>query len=99
MPQGSKLSDFEHGRICELHKQGLSQRVIAAEIHGSKTAIFDFLNDPEGYGKVKSTCRPKKISPILSRRIKGVVSQDREQSSRQITADADCSAIKIWRHL
>ena len=31
MPKASKLSEFEHGRIFELHKQGLSQRAIAAE--------------------------------------------------------------------
>ena len=65
MFQGSKLSDFERGRICELHKQGLSQLAIAVEIHRSKTIIFNFLNDPESYGKAKSTDRMKKNSSAL----------------------------------
>ena len=86
MPQQSKLSEFEGRRICELHKQSLSQREIAAEIHHSKIVLFNFLNDPEGYGKAKSTGKPKKISPSLSRRIKRVVSQDRGQFSRQVMA-------------
>ncbi|KAI4871654.1 hypothetical protein NFI96_019893 [Prochilodus magdalenae] len=32
MAKAKKLADFEHGRIVELHKQGLSQRAIAAEV-------------------------------------------------------------------
>ena len=86
MPQESKLAEFERGRICELHKKGFSQSAIAAEINRNKTVIFNFLNDPEGYGKAKSTGKPKKISPSLSRRIKRVVSQDRGQFSRQVMA-------------
>lgn len=101
MPKASKLSEFERGRIVELQKQGLSQRAIAAEVQRSKTVICNFLKDPERYGTAKSSGRPKKISPALSRRIKRVVSQDRGRSSRQIKAltDADCSPITIRRHL
>ena len=68
-------SEFERGRIAELHKQGLSQCAIAPEIHRSKPVICNFLKDPEGYGIAKSSGRPKKISPALSRRIIRVVSQ------------------------
>ena len=101
MPKASKLSEFERGRIVELHKQGLSQRAIAAEVHRSKTVICNFLKDPESYGTAKSSGRPTKISPALSRIIKRVVSHDRGRSSRLIKAltDADCSPITIRRHL
>uniref|UniRef100_A0A3B5PUS8 Transposase IS30-like HTH domain-containing protein n=1 Tax=Xiphophorus maculatus TaxID=8083 RepID=A0A3B5PUS8_XIPMA len=95
------LNDFERGRIVELHKQGLSQRAIAAEVGRSKTVILHFLNDPEGYGTKKSSCRPKKISPALSRRIRLAACQDTGRSSTQIKAitGADCSPITIRRHL
>ena len=54
MPQGSKLSEFERGRNCELHKQGFRSAIVF-EIHRSKTVIFNFLNAHEGYGKEKYT--------------------------------------------
>ena len=49
----------------------------------------------------KSSGRPKKISPALSRRIRMPVRQDTGRSSSQIKAitGADCSPITIRRHL
>lgn len=101
MAKGTKLTDFERGRIIELRKQGLSQRAIAAEVGRSKTVILNFLKDPESYGRKKSSGRPKKISPVLSRRIRRTVRQDTGRSSSQIKAltDADCSTRTIRRHL
>uniref|UniRef100_A0A3Q0S2U3 Transposase IS30-like HTH domain-containing protein n=1 Tax=Amphilophus citrinellus TaxID=61819 RepID=A0A3Q0S2U3_AMPCI len=95
------LTDFERGRIVELHKQGLSQRAIAAEVGRSKTVILHFLSDPEGSETKKSSGRPKQISPALSRRIRLAVHQDTGGSSTQIKAitGADCSLITIRRHL
>ena len=57
-------------RILELHKQNLSQHVIASEIYRSKTVIANFLNDPDACGTKKHTGRPKKIALALSRRIR-----------------------------
>nr|CBN81130.1 Transposable element Tc3 transposase [Dicentrarchus labrax] len=101
MAKAKRLSVFEHGSIVELHKQGLSQRAIAAEVGRSKTFILNFLKDPEVYGTKRSSDRPKKISPALSRRIQRTVHQDTGRSSAQIKdlTDADCSAITIRRHL
>ena len=92
MPRASKLSEFERGRIVELHKQGLSQRAIADTITRSKTVICNFLKDPESYGTAKSSGRPIKISPVLGRSIRRCVSQDRGRNYRQIKelTDADC---------
>uniref|UniRef100_A0A8C1KTG9 Transposase Tc1-like domain-containing protein n=1 Tax=Cyprinus carpio TaxID=7962 RepID=A0A8C1KTG9_CYPCA len=91
----------QNKRIVELHTQGLSQRAIAAEVGHSKTVILHFLKNPESYGTKKSSGRPKKISPPLSRRIRRVVCEDTGRSSTQIKAltDADCSPITIRRHL
>uniref|UniRef100_A0A3B3Y9W1 Transposase IS30-like HTH domain-containing protein n=1 Tax=Poecilia mexicana TaxID=48701 RepID=A0A3B3Y9W1_9TELE len=93
MAKAKKLTDFERGRIVELHKQGLSQRAIAAEVGRSKTVIL--------HGTKKSSGRPKKISPALSRRIRLAVHQDTGRSSTQIKAitGADCSPITIRWHL
>lgn len=101
MAKAKRLSLVERGRIVELHKQGLSQRAIAAKVGRSKTVILHFLKDPESYGTKKSSGRPKKISPALSRRIRRVVREDTGRSSTQIKAltDADCSPITIRRHL
>lgn len=101
MGKAKKLTAFERGRIVELHRQGLSQRAIAAEVGRSKTVILHFLKDPEVYGTKKSSGRPKKISPALSRRIRMAVRQDTGRSSSQIKAitGADCSPITIRRHL
>uniref|UniRef100_A0A3P8U947 Tc1-like transposase DDE domain-containing protein n=1 Tax=Amphiprion percula TaxID=161767 RepID=A0A3P8U947_AMPPE len=101
MAKAKKLSLLERGRIVELHKQGLSQRAIAAEVGRSKTVILNFLKDPEHYGTKKSSGRPKKIPPALSRRIRLAVRQDTWRFSTQIKAltGADCSAITIRWHL
>jgi len=72
MPRAAKLSQLERGRIVELQKQGLPQRAIAAEVGRSKTVVYNFLRDPDIYGKSKSSGRPKTISPTLGRRIKRV---------------------------
>uniref|UniRef100_A0A3Q2CY20 Transposase IS30-like HTH domain-containing protein n=1 Tax=Cyprinodon variegatus TaxID=28743 RepID=A0A3Q2CY20_CYPVA len=87
MAKAKKLTDFERDRIVELHKQGLSQRAIAAEVGRSETVILHILNYPEGYGTKKSSGRPKKISTALSRRI------------RLVITGADCSPITIRRRL
>uniref|UniRef100_A0A3Q2DQ50 Transposase Tc1-like domain-containing protein n=1 Tax=Cyprinodon variegatus TaxID=28743 RepID=A0A3Q2DQ50_CYPVA len=81
----------EKNQIAELYKQGLSRRTIAAEVGRSKT----------GYGTKKSSGRPKKISPALSRRIRLAVHQDTGRSSTQIKAitGADCSPITLRWHL
>ena len=101
MPKASKLTEVERARILDFHKQGLLQRAIAAKVNRSKTVICNFLKDTENYGKAKSTGRPRKISPALSRRIIRAVRKDRGLSSRQIKCitGADCSRLTIRRHL
>uniref|UniRef100_A0AAZ1XMN7 Tc3 transposase DNA binding domain-containing protein n=1 Tax=Oreochromis aureus TaxID=47969 RepID=A0AAZ1XMN7_OREAU len=82
MAKAKKHSLFEHDWVVELHKQGLSQCTIAAEVGCSKTVIWNFLNDPEGYGTKKSSGRTQKISPALSQRIQLAVCQDTGRASK-----------------
>ena len=83
MPKASKLTEFERGRIVELHRQGLSQRAIATEVHRCKTVICNFPKDPDNYETAESSGRLKEISPALSIRIIRVVSQDRRHLRQQ----------------
>uniref|UniRef100_A0A3P8S9U1 Transposase IS30-like HTH domain-containing protein n=1 Tax=Amphiprion percula TaxID=161767 RepID=A0A3P8S9U1_AMPPE len=99
MAKAKKLSLLERGRIVELHKQGLSQHAIAAEVGRSKTVILNFLKDPEHYGTKKSSGRPKKMTPALSRRIRLAVHQETGWTQIKALTGADCSAITIRRHL
>ena len=48
------LTSIDCGRIFELHKQDLSQSVIASEIGTSKTVIANFLKDPDALERRKS---------------------------------------------
>ena len=75
------LTVIERGRILELHKQNLSQRVIASEIRRSKTVVVNFLKDPDAYGTKKHIGTPKKISLSLGRRIRRGVRKSSSQSS------------------
>ena len=59
MLKANKLFEFECGRIVEL------QRAIAAEVHLSKTMIYNFLKDPESYGTAKSSGKTKKKFPCI----------------------------------
>uniref|UniRef100_A0A3Q4MAM1 Tc3 transposase DNA binding domain-containing protein n=1 Tax=Neolamprologus brichardi TaxID=32507 RepID=A0A3Q4MAM1_NEOBR len=60
MAKAKKRSFFEHGRLVELHKRGLSQCAIAAEVGHSNTVIWNFLNDPGGYGTKKVKWKTQK---------------------------------------
>ena len=60
-----KLTGIERGRILELRKQNLPQRVIAGEICRNKTVIANFLKDPDEYETIKHTSLPEKSSLAL----------------------------------
>lgn len=60
MGKAKKLSVLERGRIFEMHKQGLPQPSITAEVGHSETFILNFLKDPEAVGTIMSCRRPRK---------------------------------------
>ena len=101
MGKATRLTDIERGKILKLRGQNFSQRAIAYEIGRSKTVVANFLKDPDIYGSKKSTGRPKKISPALSRRILREVRRNSSQSSNQIKerTNAECSSRTIRRYL
>lgn len=54
------FSQYERGWVVELHKYGLSQQTITAEVEHNKTVIWSFLNDPKDCGTKKSSGRPQR---------------------------------------
>ena len=69
MAKGTKLSEFEKGKITALKRVGKSQRKISKALGRSKTVIWNYLKSPNKYGTRKPTGRPeKKLSPQFKRR-------------------------------
>ena len=55
--------------ILELHKQSLSQRVIASEIGRSGAVIANLFINSDAYGTEENTGGPEKISLALGKKI------------------------------
>ena len=53
MPKGSKLSEFEKGKITALKRVEKSEREIFKALGRSKTVIYNYLKRPNKYGKEK----------------------------------------------
>lgn len=84
MGRGKHLSEFELGQINALKGEGYSERDIAMKINRSKTAVHNYLDNPEGYGKAPRSGRPKSLSERDSRHALRLL-------SNQVTS---CSAVK-----
>ena len=68
MPKGTKLSEFEKGKITALKKSWKISEI--SKVLGlSKTIICNYLKSPNKYGTRKPTGRPEKLSPQFKRRI------------------------------
>ena len=68
MAKGTKLFEFEKGRITALKRVGKSQREISKALGRSKTVISNYLKNPNKYGTRKPTERPEKLSSQFKRR-------------------------------
>ena len=69
MAEGTKLSEFEKGKITTLKKVRKSQREISKALGHSKTVICYYLKSPNQYGTRKPTGRLEKLSPLFKRKI------------------------------
>ena len=67
MAKGTKLSEFEKGKITALKRVGKSQSEISKALGCSKTVICNYLKNPNKYGTRKLTGRPEKLSPQFKR--------------------------------
>jgi transposase len=63
MPKAEQLTEFERGQIAALNATGMPHRQIEASIRRSKTAVTNYLADPENHGRKKRSGRPKKVTP------------------------------------
>ena len=69
MAKGTKLSEFEKGKITTLKRVGKSQWEISKSLGCCKTIIFNYLKSPNKYGTRKPTDRQEKLSPQFKKRI------------------------------
>ena len=101
MAMDKVLTKFEQGRIVEPQRHDLSQRAIANEIGRSRTAIANFIKNPDACVSKESSGRPNKISPSLNRCIRREVKRDSSLTSNQIKANpaAGSNSRTIRRHL
>ena len=67
MAKGTKLSEFEEGKITPLKRVGKSQREILKALGCCKIVICNYLKSPNKYGPKNPTGRPEKLSPQFKR--------------------------------
>jgi transposase len=98
MPRGTKLTEFEKGRIEGLKLAKLSNREIAKNLNRSPKVVNNYLKSPSNYGKKR---RPGR-KPLLTPRDKRLIIQkasNRSISVNQIKRETSLQASKstIWR--
>ena len=101
MAKGTKLSEFEKGKITCLKRVGKSQREILKALGCNKTIIHNYLKSPNKYEIRKLTGRPEKLSPLFKRRIVCEVKKKISSTSKilkSLQVDAPCSTRTIRRH-
>jgi len=62
MGKAPQLTAFEKGQIFGYLDEKKSVREIATKLKRSKDTIYNFLKDPEGYGKNYVAGRPSKLT-------------------------------------
>ena len=62
MGRCSSLTDYEKGRIEGMRDCGTSLRKIASQLGRSHNVVNNYLKNKSGYGKKKTTGRPRKVS-------------------------------------
>ncbi len=82
MAKGTKLFEFEKGRITAGKRVGKSQREILKALGCSETIYCNYLKSPNKYGTRKPTGRPEKLSPQFKRRIVREVKKKTSSTSK-----------------
>jgi transposase len=62
MAKGKKLTERERGMIAALFEEKKTIVEIAEKLGRSRTVVRNFVLDPDGYSKSKSSGRPKWLS-------------------------------------
>ena len=91
MAKGTKLSEFEKGKITALKRAGKSEREILKALEGSKTIICNYLKNPNKYRKRKPTDRLEKLPPQFKRRIVHEVKKENIVNIKNIEISSGCS--------
>lgn len=95
-----QLTDLEIGRIQELVASGHSVSAIARRLNRSRTAISNYLKDPDGYGSKYRGGRPSAMTPREKRRVVKMASNQITSATRiKTTANLTASTRTITRFL
>ncbi|POM75510.1 Putative retroelement [Phytophthora palmivora] len=82
MPKGAVFTKIECGQILALHDSGWSLQRIATKVKRSKTCVYQFLKDPEGYNTAQRPGRPPKLTEKATRRLLRAVHTGKFSSSQ-----------------
>ena len=92
MAKGTKLSEFQKGKIAVLKEVGKSLRKISKAFGHGKNVICNYLKSPNKYGTKKNlTGRPQKLSPQFKRRIVHEVKRKNLVNMKNIEIFSGCS--------
>lgn len=81
MPRNVKLSERGKGQIDALRTENKAFRAIARQIGRSEYVVRHYCADPENYGKLKSSGRPRALSARDERRISKIASNSTKSCS------------------
>ena len=98
MGRGKSLSEFEIGQILAYQSEGKSGRWIANRMNRSKSAINEFLKNPEQYGQAQRSGRPRTLSDRDRRHVLRLLTdENRSCSSAKNELGLDCHRSTIYR--
>ncbi|GBM46774.1 Transposable element Tc3 transposase [Araneus ventricosus] len=69
MPRGISLTEFQKDQAIAYRNDGKAIREIAGILKIGKSAIAEFLKNPDAHGKRKKTGRPRKLTPKEQRNL------------------------------
>lgn len=97
MSPSPPLSQEKHFKMAELCAQGLSIRLICAQVPFSKS-ISRFLKDPSGYNKKRSPGRPRKFTEHDERRVERTLQAGHSSAALIVnTLQLPVSRVTMWK--
>ncbi|GBL97449.1 hypothetical protein AVEN_170545-3 [Araneus ventricosus] len=69
MPRGISLTEFQKGQAIAYINDGKTILEITGILKISKSAISEFLKNPDAHGKREKTGRPRKLTPKEQRNL------------------------------
>jgi transposase len=91
MPHGKLLTDFEKGQISAFAADGVHVAEIANRLGRSRKVVYNFLENPQNYGKNHKGGRQRKLTTRDERHVQRLASNSRNSAAaigREVQSDA-----------